>query len=69
MQNELVKAKQSLTKIFTSKDVNSTVCTCDFLFVKPLIEGKWSIIYILWFICSYDAYNAVTGHGWAERAE
>ncbi|KMT12565.1 hypothetical protein BVRB_5g098100 [Beta vulgaris subsp. vulgaris] len=25
MQNELVKAKQSLTKIFTSKDVNSTL--------------------------------------------
>lgn len=47
MQSELVKAKESLTKIFTSKDVNKTVCTLLYIFKRNTLMKNLLYVIVL----------------------
>lgn len=62
MQVELITAKESLTKILTSKDVKATVCSAlIYPLTKPLnLSTLWSYIARLTSLC---LNNAVIGDG------
>lgn len=65
MQIDLIKAKESLTKILSSKDIKATVCEYVMLFSFIKIEVEYFCMCCSAKLVVLD--NAVTGDGWKQR--